>query len=255
MNNTLANGLKLMELLALSADHHSVTQLARNLGLAKSGVWRLLATLKETGFIEQDARTRQYRASLKVLNMANATLERLGIRHKLRPFLDRLAHALAQPAYLSVPYNFRPMIVDVVYPGGMDGDAALTIGSVLPVHSSASGKLCAAHVPEEALDDFLSGVDFVENTPNTIADAEAFKAECRRARDQGFAITDSERAPEVAAVAVPIFNCNGDFVGAIGVTLPAGENSPEQWDNFRRAAVDAAEAASYALGYMLNTLV
>ena len=64
MNNTLYNGFKLLDFLAVSAELVSVKELAEHFQLPNSHICRLLKTLVETGYVEQDPATRKYRISL-----------------------------------------------------------------------------------------------------------------------------------------------------------------------------------------------
>lgn len=251
MNNTLSNGFRLLEYLAETGEFHGVKALAETFELPNSHVCRLLKTLAETGHVEQDA-SRRYRVSLKILTLANARLRRLAIRNQLRPFLDRLRDELSRPVFLSVPFEWRPLIVDVVYPNGSVADPSLTIGGVNPVHASASGKVCAAYHPLDGLDEFLSGVEFTEMTSKTITDAEAFKKELAAIRSERLAVTNSERDEGVAAVAAPVFDRDGEFVAVIGTVLPVGRPAKDVWNRFKEKTRAAAESSSHALGYGLR---
>lgn len=250
MNNTLKKGLKLFELLALSAKHHSVSQIARVLKLPKSETWRLLATMRDAGFIEQDEGSKHYRVTLKVIEMANATLRRLALRDKLRPYCQELSMKLKQPAYVTVRYERGPMVVDVEFPQEFRGDTGLAIGSVLPMHSSASGKVIAAHFTERELGTALRHYRFTQDTERTVATAAAFRRQFSGIRRDGVAVTDGERGRDVKAVAAPVFGRDGAVIGTIGVTLPPGKATRRTWERFKKATKLIAEAASYAIGYM-----
>lgn len=249
MNNTLEHGLAVLEYLAKTGEPYSVTGLAEEMEYPASSICRLLQTLKDAGFVEQDSKTRKYAVSLKLLTLANSSLRRLDLRNKLRPYLDKLSRTLKQPVYLAIPFHGRAMIADVVFPGGVAGDPALTIGSLLGVHTSACGKLCAAYLSEEALNALLAKTRLEALTPYTITAPEALKAECLKIREQGFAATESELAIGTLAVAAPVLDHNGNFAGALGSYLSKGRSSPETWNTFKTETIATAEAASYALGY------
>ncbi len=253
MNNTLMNGLAIMERLASSPETFSVKELAESFRLPPSHVCRLLKTLVETGYVEREARTRRYRISLQPLRLANACLRRLGVRDRVRPYLDKLARELDQAAYLMVPHEGEALIVDVLYPGGRGGDQALAIGQVNPLHASAGGKALAAYLPEAELAAAMARLGLPQLGPATITDPERFRAELEWVRRERLALMDRERG-ESAAVAAPVFNCQGECVAAVGTTLPSGERSGEIWSRFGETVREAAQAASFALGYALASL-
>ncbi|HPO91723.1 MAG TPA: IclR family transcriptional regulator, partial [Victivallales bacterium] len=217
MNNTLQNGFKILEYLASTAEAYSVKELAEYFKIPNSHACRLLKTLVQTGYVEQEKKGGKYKISLRILTLSNACLSRLVIRNRLRPFLIRLCGLSALPVYLIVPFERRPLIIDVVYPEKARGDYGLTIGALNPVHASAGGKLCAAYIPEEELDSFLENIEFIKYTEKTITNKEFFKSELKKIREEMIAITDSERFPGTYAIAAPVFDFRGNFVSAIGL--------------------------------------
>lgn len=253
MNNTLTNGFKIMEYLAGTADAHSVKELAEHFQLPNSHVCRLLKTLTEIGYVEQEKKTRKYKISLKILCLSNACLKRMNIRDRIKPYAVKLAHELNQAVFLSLPHEGHALIIDVIYPENVSKGSGLEIGSVNIAHISATGKVCAAY--QEDLDSYLDSLDLFKVTEKTITDKETFRHELEKIRKERIAITDSERGKNVAAVACPLFNCEEQFVAAIGVMLPAGKNSSDQWELYKSKIRETAENASYALGYARYNLV
>ena len=94
MNNTLYNGFKLLDFLAVSAELVSVKELAEHFQLPNSHICRLLKTLVETGYVEQDPATRKYRISLKILNLAHSRLQSERLPELARPYIRKLAEKL-----------------------------------------------------------------------------------------------------------------------------------------------------------------
>lgn len=253
MNNTLANGFRILEFLSGTAQYHSVKEISDVFNLPRSHACRLLKTLKETGYIEQD-NSRQYKISLKILCLSNACLKQIGIRARLRPFIDRLSRKLKQTVYLMIPVNNQPLIVDVAYPDGKCKDIGIDIGTINPIHTSASGKICAAYIPEKELDEFLDTISFSKSTDRTITDKKTFKKELGKIRMEKIAVTDSERQIGVAAAAGPVFNCEGGLACIIGAVLPSRKHSDKEWAFFKDEISEAALSASYALGYAFGAV-
>ena len=63
MNNTLRNGIKVLEFLSSTGSSHSVKDIAGEMELPNSHACRLLKTLTETGYVEQDGKNKKYRRS------------------------------------------------------------------------------------------------------------------------------------------------------------------------------------------------
>jgi DNA-binding IclR family transcriptional regulator len=250
MNNTLQNGFKLLEYMADTAEAYSVKDLAEIFKMPNSHICRLLKTLTETGYIEQVKPSRKYKISLKILTLSHACLSRMELRNRLRPFLGRLASDLNVIAYLSVPLNWHPVIVDVFSPNGKGPlDSGITIGSVNPINCSASGKVCAAYYPDN-IDEFLKDVDFKKLTDRTILTPDALKKELAVIRREKVSLTDAERSNEISAAASPVFQQDGTLAAIIGVSF-CSTLSPESKSGIREKIHEAGDNASYSLGYTM----
>src|SRR5262249_22076541 len=90
---SLERGLLVLALLRESKRGElGLSELARELGLHKSTVHRLVTTLMRHDYVAQDPITRRYRLGLTFLGFAHVTVERLDVRrHALRAM-----HALAE---------------------------------------------------------------------------------------------------------------------------------------------------------------
>lgn len=253
MNNTLKNGFRVLEYLANTAKDHSIKELAEIFQLPNSHICRLLKTLAETGYVEQDAKSRQYRISYRVLTLSNACLKRMELRKRVRPYAQKLAVEMKGQVFVAVPHEHHALIVDVLYPDCVHHDSGITIGNVNEAHVSATGKVCAAYAKD--VDAAVESLDLIKLTDKTITDRGVFKDELERIRAEKVAVTDSERGEGVKAVASPVFNCEGEFVAAMGMQLPQVDISTETWNLFKEKIKATAEGASFALGYSVHNLV
>ena len=176
VNNTLQNGFRLLEMLAASGKEASVTEVAEETGISMSNVCRLLKTLAQTGYVEQNPESRRYRVSLKILNLAHARLASLDFRRIGHPFAARLTQSLGGHAYLSQPLQGRSLIVDVAYPNGAHSDAGIVLGQFHSIRHSACGKICAAFASDEERDRLYLEVAGTEPEINR----EAWLNDCRQ---------------------------------------------------------------------------
>lgn len=248
MNNTLTDGMKLLKALAESEGPRTVKELAGCFSWPPSHACRLLKTLVDSGYVEQDAK-RRYTVSLKILTLSNAALQRMESRRRLRPFIERLARESGCPVHLSAPDDYIPIVVDVAYPEGCTYDAGISIGAVNPVHVSAGGKVCAAFHPLETLDAFLDGVDFVKYTERTITSKKAFKRELEIIRKEKVAIALEERGRGTSAMGAPVFSPEGALCAVIGMILKCGQPSKQETARLKALLSEIADAASFAMGY------
>ncbi|NOY74349.1 MAG: IclR family transcriptional regulator [Kiritimatiellaeota bacterium] len=251
MNNTLRNGFKVLQVLASTEEMLSVTQIAEAMGVPNSHACRLLKTLSEAGYIEQDPKSRLYGISLKILSLSNLCLTKNIIRQKVKPFLLRLSKQRQINTYLSVCIENRPMIIDAIYFSAQHStDSALDIGTLNPIHCSASGKVAAAYHPPDDLDAFLEKCPFKKCTDQTITSKKKFIESLPEIRERKVALAIYERGKSVVAAASPVFNVNGELAGIIGAQMPPKENyEHEEISEYAGAVRETAEAASFSLGF------
>ena len=238
-NSTLSNGFRLLEHMAARGGWQRVTELARDLDLPKSHVCRLLKTLADVGYVEQDTATRRYAISLKTLWLSNTLLRGLSIRNRLRPALQSLAGQTGRPGYLLVPTDDGPLVVDVVHPDGFTDDPGVVLGELLPVTTSASGKLFAA-----LLENF--GSEQVRAEVGSSTGARRFRSSLDGVERKGVAVADGERGPNVYAAAAPVTDAAGECVAAIGAASFDEKLSAAAKRRLARAVRDAAQAHSAA---------
>ena len=79
--------------------------------------------------------------------LGTIALSRMGLREKARPIMERLASETGEVVCLAVLEQNRSVYVEVV-----EGHHGLrlraAVGSVAPIHSSATGTMLLAHMPE-----------------------------------------------------------------------------------------------------------
>jgi IclR family KDG regulon transcriptional repressor len=133
----------LVEELANAADPLGVSELARRLGHTKARVHRHLATLRELGFVEQEAATDRYRLGWKLFRLGMALAENFDLRRLARPHLLRLHDQIGQTVVLAMPAGGEITIVDAVQ---SRNDVAITVrpGSLIPTPTSAMGRVILA---------------------------------------------------------------------------------------------------------------
>lgn len=219
---SLARGLKLMELLALAENGAGITELARELDIDKSSASRLVQTLANYGFAEQDPDTRRYRLGPRVVTLSRYMLTRMPLRDEAKPYLRRLMERTGEGAHLAILSQGGVLYVDQVEsPATLR--ATTGVGTVAPLHCTALGKALLAFDPNARLSEELESF-----TPRTITSQETLRAHLDQTRRQGYAVDDEEYEYGVRCVAVPVFDFRGKTVGAIGVSGPAGRISLER---------------------------
>ncbi len=91
---------------------------------------------------------------------------------------------------------------------------AVRVGTRLPAHATAVGKVLLADLPDAELGDYLAHAVLEVHTPHTITDAARLRERLAAVRDRGFDVSIEELHPGMVAVAVPIL-VDGRAIGGL----------------------------------------
>src|SRR5512140_2566001 len=87
---SLARGLKILDILGQSPEGASITELAEYLQIDKASASRLASTLANYGYVERDVTTRRIHLGPQVVSLSRSVLARLPLRVAAKPYLHRL---------------------------------------------------------------------------------------------------------------------------------------------------------------------
>ncbi|MCK5682270.1 IclR family transcriptional regulator, partial [bacterium] len=86
----VVHALELLEEFSGDVDELGVTELSKRLKLHKNNVFRLLATLEEKGYIEQNKITENYRLGIKSLELGQTFIRQMGVLRQAHPVMEKL---------------------------------------------------------------------------------------------------------------------------------------------------------------------
>ncbi len=194
-----------------------VVDIAGELGLSKGTVHGLLRTLQHVGFVEQDAETGKYQLGAALLHMGSSYLDGNELRTRALNWSDSLATRTREAVQIGILHEHQVLIVHHVFRPD-DSLQTLDVGSLLPAHATAVGKVLLAHHPYLAAE--LAKGGLASFTDATITDPERLERELNRVRAQGWAADIGELVPGQVAYAAPIIDRRGTTVGAMGIFGP-----------------------------------
>lgn len=120
----------------------------------------------------------------------------------------------------------------------------INVGSRVPAHCTAIGKLLLAHLPERHLDAYLSQSPLERHTPNTICDPDAFRREMAAIRERGYSINNQEDTVGLLAVGVPVRGAEGAVVAGVAAHGPTVRLPEERAHALAPDLMEAAAAIS-----------
>jgi len=239
--------LEIMEFVAQCQTSVGVTELARAFGTTKSRIHRHLQTLVTAGYLIRNDESERYSISARLMALGQAVSESFELasaaRQTARELRDSLGHAVA----ISQPEKDGNRIL-LLMPSRSNIDISVKPGSILSFPSSAQGKVTLAFGDPLLLEQVTaSGTERL--TPYTITDPSRLAAEIDAVRRRGWAVAPNEAMVGLNALAAPIFDALGKYVGAIAMTDSVQFIGEVPTTKQILAIRDAADSISRNLGF------
>jgi DNA-binding IclR family transcriptional regulator len=229
----------------------TLTQISERIGINKSTVHRLLATLERSQFLERDALTGVYRPGNRLLQLAHLALEHNDLRRLAIPFLRLLSELHRENVNLSILDGTDVVYLEVIESPQRVKLAAVT-GQRLPAFSTASGKAILSFLPEEIVQHLLTrGIP--QYTQRTLTSPGDLLEDFYRARERGFAISEQEFEDGINAIAAPVFNASHEPIASISVAGPAYRLSKERMMEIGPSIVDTANKIAQEVKLAMGT--
>lgn len=243
---TLRKGLDVLEIVAGVAGALTVRELSVRLGESPTVVFRVLKTLEERGYIEQDAATRRYRLSYGVLELASPFLAPTGLPAVARPYMETLRDETGESVCLHGRVGWSQVALQVLS-SPQPVRHVHAVGSAAPLHAGAAGKAILAFLPETEVGKFVKATRLQPLTRATITDPARLASERGRIRKQGYATSTGERVEGASAVAVPLVGRAGQVDAALSVLMPSSRASAERLRHYAQLLRQAADRITLQL--------
>ena len=230
-----------------------VTELAEALGLHKNNVFRLLATLADSGYVEKNEETDRYRLGVSCVALAHSFSRNRNLMVEAREVVSGLAASTGETAHLATLSAFEVMHLDGEQPARLVV-TGLRVGTRLPAHCTALGKVllgCGAPGLLESYDhEVLSARPLEPFTGSTLVDRHKLVEHLRAVGAQGWAIDQEECEEGLCCAASPVLDGSGRLVAALSVSGPAFRlGSRRLNDEILPAVSSEAQRLSRLLGH------
>ena len=240
--SSVGNAARMLKQFSSSRRDLGVTELATRLGLGKSTVHRLLATLVEERFVEQDLQTGRYRLGLAAFELGAAASSPTDLHQAVLMPMSVLRIRTGETVQTAVLDGRQ-----VVYVERLESPNTLRlfleVGTRNDAHSTGTGKCLLAYLDNTQLDRLLHGWDLPAKTPHTITDPQRLRQALKEIRARGWADNRHESEVGVISVAAPVRDGAKRVVAALSVAGPA-ERMEERLPLITQAVVEAAATAS-----------
>lgn len=197
-----------------TSDELGPSQVARQLGVAKSTAFQMLSALSAGGLLERTHGGR-YRLSLRLFDYGQLVLDRLPVRRLARPSLLALHESVGEMVQLGIPANGHVIYVERVGNGGLGPEVSGEVMRKVGGYASSAGRAMAAFDAQIARATLT--LPRVKHTPFTITDDRRLARVLAAGRANGYVRSADESAMGYTSVAAPVFGPHRRVVGAISV--------------------------------------
>ena len=217
----LQRGLEILR--AFSRDRHRMgaPELARELDIPRSTVFRLIQTLEYMGFLEKVANGSEYRLGVGVLSLGFEFIASLEVTDLARPLLEKLRDETGHSAHLAIRDGGNVIFV-IKARAESAFSSSINIGTRLPAHGTVLGRVILADLSDQELDEIYpksSLPKFSSQTPENLDD---LKALLLQDRQRGHALSASYFETGIASVAAPVRDQSGRVIASINITFQDG---------------------------------
>lgn len=249
MVKSVSRALDIIKLISLKKGGLGVTEIANQMDINKSSVYRILSTLVQYGYVEQDKGTERYKLGYQFLEASSRLLESLDIRTEAKPFLQELEKETNEVIHLVV-YDQG----EVVYIEKLDGNEALRmhskVGKRAPMHCTSVGKAILAHLPADSVQEILERKGLPVHTVKTITDKNVLVEELAEVKKKGIALDLEENEYGITCIAVPIFDHLGKVAAAVSISGPTIRMTETRLVELQPRMIEIGKQISARLGFL-----
>lgn len=202
----------------------TLAALVRRSGLPRSTVHRTADRMIKLGWLDKPVD--RYRVGTRIFELSGLVAVRRELREAALPFMQDLYAAAQTAVQLGVLEGVNVLIVEKIS-GHRRMPMLSQVGSMIPAHCSALGRVILSHSDPAIVDSVLRD-GLRSRTSKTITSESDWRAELESVRARGWAADREEGNIAINCVAAPVFDSRGEVAAALSVTGPATLIKPER---------------------------
>lgn len=236
----------------------SLTQLTKEVGISKSKGLAILNTLRNSGLVVRDDRTKNYALGANLLLLSRALINNTDLAKAASPYLERLAAETGCSLHLGVVSGETLFVVARRHaPGG--SYIPIDVGHRYPLTWGAHGRAYLATLPPEELERRLSHSSIIQagETDRDQIDRDTLRAQVEEARGVGYGKSLGTTWSGLNAVSAVLTATVPDLPEGrrvVGCIVAVGSFSPERAEQIGTLLVEAAAEMSEKLGPLLQSV-
>ena len=240
---------RLLDLLSATEEGLTLSDLARTLSMSKGSIHGLLKTLESNGVVEQ-TEERRFVLGSRIYNLAQAYVQRAGLRHFALPAMQRLASATGETVCMGKIEQKGVRVVECVVDEGAQPGLHISVqrGLRIPLLAAATGPFVLASWPLAQRESFLREHPLPRFTTQSITEADQYLKRVDEAISGGISLDCGEYLEGVNAVAAPVYSAGETLVALLWIVGFASRFRDEALQRAARQLREESQFVSHALG-------
>jgi IclR family transcriptional regulator, KDG regulon repressor len=245
---SLEKALSVMDLLVSKNEEASVTEISKELEMSKGTVHRILSSLVLYKYARQEPNTRKYGLGIRFYLMQSPMDGYKALRAAMNPLMRELYPKCKETISAAFLVDGEIEYIERLE-SEMELRVAIRVGSRLPAHCTATGKVLLSALSDEDLAQLYNGRSRLKKcTDGSIISMRELKTALEAIRQQGFGRDFEEALIGVNCIAAPIYSLKGEMVAAISISGPRERLTPEKMDELLPFLWKTTRKASDELG-------
>jgi len=230
-----------LELVAGAQTPPTLDELTRASGLPKPTVFRILGLLARGGFIQREGTEKRYTVGYRMSALSFQVQSNSPLRAQRRAVLMRLVAEIGETCNLTMLDGNEVVYIDRVETNA-NVRLQMDIGTRVPLHCTASGKLFLASLSRGAVHRLIGPGPYPRYTERTITSPAVLERKLMKVRSTGVGTDVGERFEGSVCVAVPVTDSNGRVCATVAAHGPAPRMTLKKGNEFLPALRAAAAA-------------
>jgi IclR family transcriptional regulator, pca regulon regulatory protein len=216
---SVGKAFRVLETFTAAKSELSLTQVAERSGIGRSAAQRFLYTLTSLGYLNQDAHSRQYRLSSKLLVLTQAYASTDLLRQKASAILEEANRQCEETINLTV-LDGTEVVYILRFPSKHAVSVNLTVGTRLPAFCTAPGRAILAHLDKDDAEAVLAASRLSKLTDATEVRRDRLRRILLGVRLRGYALSNQEAFVGDISVAAPVFDERRRAIAAVNIAVP-----------------------------------
>ncbi len=245
----VVRAMSILERVAAANSNAALGQISSELGLNKSTVHGIAATLEHLGYLARHPETGRYALGLKIWELGQSYVGNMNILHESKRFMTQLVDKYQDTSHLAVLSDTEALFIHKIDCSRTVG-IRIGVGTRAPAYCTGVGKALLAAQPPSSLEKIISKISFIKYTDKTLTTPQALREELDVIRHQGVSMDCGEYEVDLYSIGAPVFDHSGQPVAAVSLAGSAQRFSSDRIFDIANDVRETARRISEKLGYL-----